>query len=208
MNHLSMSVRDILEAFHSGKPEVLRAAWENLAKDIQPTRSNGFATQHLVTYQYFSDPEQASIRKDILDLLQHIYCDEHASLPTQQKSSLQKASNNWNITVWYLFLAFGPDLLRSREACMHIVRLSKQAQFDFDTCVSQVHARRRERLSRISKSTSLATAAKLKPADIFSVELPPKKAAETSNASKKNMPLSPILGEKASRARDNMRPPR
>lgn len=197
MDRLSAAVRAGLESFRLGKP----GAWEGLAETIQPTASNGYATLHSVTYEHFSAVEQTSVRRNILELLGRRYHDHCEKLPQKQKSGLTQASRNWNITIWHFFLALGPDILRSREACLALVRMSKCDDLDFDNCVVQIHAQRRERLQNISKLTSLDTAAKVKPADISAVESSYAEAGKTPNASEANMPSSPILGAKASRTR-------
>ncbi|KAF3808149.1 hypothetical protein GCG54_00007931 [Colletotrichum gloeosporioides] len=156
MDRLSASVHASLESFRLGRPE----AWESLAETIQPTASNGYASLHSVTYEYFSAPEQTSARQTMLGLLSRLYHDHCENLPQKQKSGLTQASRNWNVTIWHFFLALGPDLLRSRESCLAIVRMSKRENLDFDTCVAQIHAQRQERLKKIARSTSLDTAGK------------------------------------------------
>ncbi|KAJ0352999.1 hypothetical protein COL154_012292 [Colletotrichum chrysophilum] len=156
MDRLSASVRASLESFRLGRHE----AWESLAETIQPTPSNGYASLHSVTYEYFSAPEQTSARQTILGLLGRLYHDHCENLPQKQKSGLTQASRNWNVTIWHFFLALGPDILRSRESCLAIVRMSKRKNLDFHTCIAQIHAQRKERLKKIARSTSLDTAGK------------------------------------------------
>ncbi|KAI8162691.1 hypothetical protein K4K50_000377 [Colletotrichum sp. SAR 10_71] len=197
MDRLSASVRASLESFRLGRHE----AWESLAETIQPTPSNGYASLHSVTYEYFSAPEQTSARQTILGLLGRLYHDHCENLPQKQKSGLTQASRNWNVTIWHFFLALGPDILRSRESCLAIVRMSKRKNLDFHTCIAQIHAQRKERLKKIARSTSLDTAGKVKPADIIAAESSDGEEGKTPNASDTDMASSPILGAKASRAR-------
>ncbi|EQB45668.1 hypothetical protein CGLO_15429 [Colletotrichum gloeosporioides Cg-14] len=202
MDCLSASVHASLESFRLGRPE----AWERLAETIQPTASNGYASLHSVTYEYFSAPEQTSARQTMLGLLGRLYHDHCEHLPQKQKSGLTQASRNWNVTIWHFFLALGPDLLRSRESCLAIVRMSKRENLDFDTCVAQIHAQRQERLKKIARSTSLDTAGKVKPADIIAAESSNSEEGKTPNASDTDMASSPILGTKASRAANAILP--
>ncbi|KAL3295408.1 sentrin-specific protease 2-like protein [Colletotrichum asianum] len=195
MDHLSASVRASLESFRLGRHE----AWESLAETIQPTPSNGYASLHSITYEYFSAPEQTSARQTILGLLGRLYHDHCENLPQKQKSGLTQASRNWNVTIWHFFLALGPDILRSRESCLAIVRMSKRKNLDFHTCIAQIHAQRKERLKKIARSTSLDTAGKVKPADIIAAESSDGEEGKTPNASDTDMASSPILGAKASR---------
>ncbi|KAI8174695.1 hypothetical protein K4K53_007744 [Colletotrichum sp. SAR 10_77] len=197
MDRLSASVRASLESFRLGRHE----AWESLAETIQPTPSNGYASLHSVTYEYFSAPEQTPARQTILGLLGRLYHDHCENLPQKQKSGLTQASRNWNVTIWHFFLALGPDILRSRESCLAIVRMSKRKNLDFHTCIAQIHAQRIERLKKIARSTSLDTAGKVKPADIIAAESSDGEEEKTPNASDTDMASSPILGAKASRAR-------
>ncbi|KAJ4996384.1 hypothetical protein K4K48_008611 [Colletotrichum sp. SAR 10_66] len=197
MDRLSASVRASLESFRLGRHE----AWESLAETIQPTPSNGYASLHSVTYEYFSAPEQTPARQTILGLLGRLYHDHCENLPQKQKSGLTQASRNWNVTIWHFFLALGPDILRSRESCLAIVRMSKRKNLDFHTCIAQIHAQRIERLKKIARSTSLDTAGKVKPADIIAAESSDGEEEKTANASDTDMASSPILGAKASRAR-------
>ncbi|KAF5482710.1 hypothetical protein CGCF413_v015624 [Colletotrichum fructicola] len=194
MDRLSASVRASLESFRLGRHE----AWESLAETIQPTPSNGYASLHSVTYEYFSAPEQTSARQTILGLLGRLYHDHCENLPQKQKSGLTQASRNWNVTIWHFFLALGPDILRSRESCLAIVRMSKRKNLDFHTCIAQIHAQRKERLKKIARSTSLDTAGKVKPADIIAAESADGEEGKTLNASDTDMASSPILGAKAS----------
>uniref|UniRef100_L2GK17 Sentrin-specific protease 2-like protein n=1 Tax=Colletotrichum fructicola (strain Nara gc5) TaxID=1213859 RepID=L2GK17_COLFN len=194
MDRLSASVRASLESFRLGRHE----AWESLA---EPTPSNGYASLHSVTYEYFSAPEQTSARQTILGLLGRLYHHHCENLPQKQKSGLTQASRNWNVTIWHFFLALGPDILRSRESCLAIVRMSKRKNLDFHTCIAQIHAQRKERLKKIARSTSLDTAGKVKPADIIAAESADGEEGKTLNASDTDMASSPILGAKASRAR-------
>ncbi|KAI8221808.1 hypothetical protein K4K54_007443 [Colletotrichum sp. SAR 10_86] len=198
MDRLSTSVRASLESFRLGRQE----AWESLAATIQPTPSNGYASLHSVTYEYFSASEQTSARQTILGLLGRLYHDHCENLPQKQKSGLTQASRNWNVTIWHFFLALGPDILRSRESCLAIVRMSKRKNLDFHTCIAQIHAQRKERLKKIARSTSLDTAGKVKPADIIAAESSDGEEEKTPNASDTDMASSPILGAKASRARE------
>ncbi|KAF4417978.1 hypothetical protein CFRS1_v015612 [Colletotrichum fructicola] len=194
MDRLSASVRASLESFRLGRHE----AWESLAETIQPTPSNGYASLHSVTYEYFSAPEQTSARQTILGLLGRLYHHHCENLPQKQKSGLTQASRNWNVTIWHFFLALGPDILRSRESCLAIVRMSKRKNLDFHTCIAQIHAQRKERLKKIARSTSLDTAGKVKPADIIAAESADGEEGKTLNASDTDMASSPILGAKAS----------
>ncbi|KAJ0360414.1 hypothetical protein COL26b_014075 [Colletotrichum chrysophilum] len=189
MDRLSASVRASLESFRLGRHE----AWESLAETIQPTPSNGYASLHSVTYEYFSAPEQTSARQTILGLLGRLYHDHCENLPQKQKSGLTQASRNWNVTIWHFFLALGPDILRSRESCLAIVRMSKRKNLDFHTCIAQIHAQRKERLKKIARSTSLDTAGKVKPADIIAAESSDGEEGKTPNASDTDMASSPIL---------------
>ncbi|KAI8274826.1 hypothetical protein K4K60_009216 [Colletotrichum sp. SAR11_57] len=201
MDRLSASVRASLESFRLGRHE----AWESLAETIQPTPSNGYASLHSVTYEYFSAPEQTSARQTILGLLGRLYHDHCENLPQKQKSGLTQASRNWNVTIWHFFLALGPDILRSRESCLAIVRMSKRKNLDFHTCIAQIHAQRKERLKKIARSTSLDTAGKVKPADIIAAESADGEEGKTLNASDTDMASSPILGAKATTATEGWR---
>ncbi|KAH9226103.1 hypothetical protein K456DRAFT_1731342 [Colletotrichum gloeosporioides 23] len=187
MDRLSASVRASLESFRLGRHE----AWESLAETIQPTPSNGYASLHSVTYEYFSAPEQTSARQTILGLLGRLYHDHCENLPQKQKSGLTQASRNWNVTIWHFFLALGPDILRSRESCLAIVRMSKRKNLDFHTCIAQIHAQRKERLKKIARSTSLDTAGKVKPADIIAAESSDGEEGRTPNASDTDMAQTP-----------------
>ncbi|GKT96730.1 sentrin-specific protease 2-like protein [Colletotrichum tofieldiae] len=146
-------------------PRTVRAAWDDLAQRVinAPPHDQTIGSIALLRFQ-------GNSLDRLLGLAAHIYQQDFDKIPGPQQRSLQKASEQWGISVWHFYLTFGPEVAKSCHSCRTLKRLSRLCETKpsaaFSDFVFHAHAQRQARIAIRSRSANLRTFARMRPSDI------------------------------------------